>query len=115
MLFLTSKVRLHCDRQHDETCAGELGDLFLTSKVRLHCDGADEGVGGVFVPAFPDLKGQAPLRPCADRQQMDGVGLLFLTSKVRLHCDRYVSCGSQVIATAFPDLKGQAPLRPPRG
>ena len=36
-LFLTSKVRLHCDRQHDETCAGELS-LFLTSKVRLHCD-----------------------------------------------------------------------------
>ena len=36
-LFLTSKVRLHCDiakfvhhTVHD--------DLFLTSKVRLHCD-----------------------------------------------------------------------------
>ena len=43
-LFLTSKVRLHCDL--DLEC-GEfpLDLLFLTSKVRLHCDRA---VGGSF-------------------------------------------------------------------
>ena len=36
-LFLTSKVRLHCDIN---TLAEEGGVnlLFLTSKVRLHCD-----------------------------------------------------------------------------
>ena len=37
--------------------------------------------------AFPDLKGQAPLRP----GQAEGAvreAILFLTSKVRLHCDR---------------------------
>ena len=36
-LFLTSKVRLHCDRYE---LGNFFGDpvLFLTSKVRLHCD-----------------------------------------------------------------------------
>ena len=36
-LFLTSKVRLHCDR---EAVLGVVAVrlLFLTSKVRLHCD-----------------------------------------------------------------------------
>ena len=36
-LFLTSKVRLHCDtREHKEKRIASA--LFLTSKVRLHCD-----------------------------------------------------------------------------
>ncbi len=61
VLFLTSKVRLHCD---DVWLAGmtRLGYLFLTSKVRLHCD-----IGGRF--------------------EWRRDSQLFLTSKVRLHCD----------------------------
>ena len=84
-LFLTSKVRLHCDDSR-EGIAMFLGKLFLTSKVRLHCDSllSDEPV--LFL-------------------------LLFLTSKVRLHCDAlYVKSG--MTFSSFPDLKGQAPLRP---
>ena len=61
LLFLTSKVRLHCGVTLICMGVGEL-ILFLTSKVRLHC-----GSGGspriCETPAtFPDLKGQAPLR-----------------------------------------------------
>ena len=83
---------------------------------------------------FPDLKGQAPLRPRNRRQRGIDSGL-FLTSKVRLHCDlaamHMVSGGSVLFLTSkvrlhcdldfdveelpqpvpFPDLKGQAPLR----
>ena len=60
--------------------------------------------------AFPDLKGQAPLR------QLLGLVLvadapLFLTSKVRLHCDPGEGAARQGLCPAFPDLKGQAPLR----
>ena len=61
-LFLTSKVRLHCDLIIAGLPFGQ-GCLFLTSKVRLHCDGE---VGEHF------------------SEFLDG---LFLTSKVRLHCD----------------------------
>ena len=37
-LFLTSKVRLHCDVQIVSRRGVPLPVLFLTSKVRLHCD-----------------------------------------------------------------------------
>ena len=60
-LFLTSKVRLHCDDFHGETLEPR-EVLFLTSKVRLHCDML--GLRWVRVTV-----------------------VLFLTSKVRLHCD----------------------------
>ena len=61
--------------------------------------------------AFPDLKGQAPLR-LRDRPEELAWACLFLTSKVRLHCGNLPEtvtrrCGHG----AFPDLKGQAPLR----
>ena len=39
-LFLTSKVRLHCDCFRSVECRSTL-ELFLTSKVRLHCDPAE--------------------------------------------------------------------------
>ena len=61
MLFLTSKVRLHCDSKAVWGAVGGIS-LFLTSKVRLHCDQL-----GVL-------------------NTLSGAGL-FLTSKVRLHCD----------------------------
>ena len=74
-LFLTSKVRLHCDQSSHQV--GSLsGDLFLTSKVRLHCD----------VP----LMGPARYR----------IGL-FLTSKVRLHCDNSFLERPTLVAAAF--------------
>ena len=62
-LFLTSKVRLHCDTKiqvPDVTAA----TLFLTSKVRLHCD-------------------------WRTGMRISNGSMLFLTSKVRLHCDTY--------------------------
>ena len=68
-------------------CWLDLPELFLTSKVRLHCDFARPGDGFYGPAAFPDLKGQAPLR--------------------RLCRDGFVRCDD-----SFPDLKGQAPLRP---
>ena len=37
-LFLTSKVRLHCDLAIRGVCPLQALTLFLTSKVRLHCD-----------------------------------------------------------------------------
>ena len=37
--------------------------LFLTSKVRLHCDNdLVNKISGPLKASFPDLKGQAPLR-----------------------------------------------------
>ena len=63
-LFLTSKVRLHCD-ENKITAIDRHLTLFLTSKVRLHCDSV------------------SPLDVAGLLQQP-----LFLTSKVRLHCDR---------------------------
>ena len=84
-LFLTSKVRLHCDIKLLQL-ADKDGKFFLTSKVRLHCDFARPGDGFYGPAAFPDLKGQAPLR--------------------RLCRDGFVRCDD-----SFPDLKGQAPLR----
>ena len=62
--------------------------LFLTSKVRLHCDHKNGSPKkAIATPPFPDLKGQAPLRH--DELLHHGATLsnLFLTSKVRLHCD----------------------------
>ena len=62
--------------------------LFLTSKVRLHCDRAVVSSPSQTrrVP-FPDLKGQAPLRPLYAIGLDGRIHDLFLTSKVRLHCD----------------------------
>ena len=62
------------------------GDLFLTSKVRLHCDRSKKSM--ILTPrsTFPDLKGQAPLRPFVATPSVT-CSQLFLTSKVRLHCD----------------------------
>ena len=62
-LFLTSKVRLHCDPSGIIEHSPRFGQLFLTSKVRLHCDGIIVGHTLSVTSAFPDLKGQAPLRP----------------------------------------------------
>ena len=84
-LFLTSKVRLHCDVRVTVLCS-VLGSLFLTSKVRLHCD----------LTFSPCLKLGA---------------YLFLTSKVRLHCDLTPEAAATIDVDPFPDLKGQAPLR----
>ena len=70
-LFLTSKVRLHCDFTSPEFPG--LGHvLFLTSKVRLHCDGMMVVLDSIWntVP-FPDLKGQTPLRHAIHKS--DGV------------------------------------------
>ena len=62
-LFLTSKVRLHCDVLLITHSHHGRDNLFLTSKVRLHCDRlADAGDGETVIDPFPDLKGQAPLR-----------------------------------------------------
>ena len=87
ILFLTSKVRLHCDG----LCGGSalpLRLLFLTSKVRLHCDRVvGRPVARCQLP-FPDLKGQAPLRQAARQAEW------------------------RPDTEPFPDLKGQAPLRP---
>ena len=110
--------------------------LFLTSKVRLHCDWERIAPSKSPQPPFPDLKGQAPLRQwwwrCGRRRR----AALFLTSKVRLHCDlrsqvnrRFAPTGLFLTSKVrlhcddhrhgrqdrpvgpFPDLKGQAPLR----
>ena len=37
-LFLTSKVRLHCDLLMASLLREHYANLFLTSKVRLYCD-----------------------------------------------------------------------------
>ena len=62
------------------------GTLFLTSKVRLHCDVSSMERSRPGSMAFPDLKGQAPLRLAAKADLQPFIAL-FLTSKVRLHCD----------------------------
>ena len=112
--------------------------LFLTSKVRLHCDKRISLSPQAQANSFPDLKGQAPLRRAEGTGSSYG-GWLFLTSKVRLHCDEGIRGGlvsqEELFLTskvrlhcdevgsvftgstpppAFPDLKGQAPLRRPR-
>ena len=65
-----------------------LVELFLTSKVRLHCDFHTNGRAVRTAASFPDLKGQAPLRQVMDwvLKTLEVIRL-FLTSKVRLHCD----------------------------
>ena len=50
LLFLTSKVRLHCDCSSSRF-ANIPRRLFLTSKVRLHCDYQE----GVFCPQGRDF------------------------------------------------------------
>ena len=89
-------------------------DLFLTSKVRLHCDSPREPPAGSSTAAFPDLKGQAPLRRPDGHQRLGRQGafpdlkgqapLRLLIEQIRQHTE-----------TTFPDLKGQAPLRLPGG
>ena len=61
--------------------------LFLTSKVRLHCDGSEAALAVTASFPFPDLKGQAPLRHMNKQIMFMPNIILFLTSKVRLHCD----------------------------
>ena len=85
-LFLTSKVRLHCDWRVLRDRPEELA-LFLTSKVRLHCDWRTHHEIAIRGLPFPDLKGQAPLRRVDDEPGILVGAALFLTSKVRLHCD----------------------------
>ena len=98
-LFLTSKVRLHCDLSGDGTYSiGAV--LFLTSKVRLHCDQPGDDIGGYESQSFPDLKGQAPLRLAASGDDAV-VGKLFLTSKVRLHCDSRVGTWMPSLSMLF--------------
>ena len=86
-LFLTSKVRLHCDKWSPPLSRRAVQLLFLTSKVRLHCDALTSRRNDGVARPFPDLKGQAPLRPYLHE----------------CYCD---------MPATFPDLKGQAPLRP---
>ena len=112
-LFLTTKVRLHCDRVGFSHSVDPCLDLFLTSKVRLHCDEGGLQLTSLVLGPFPDLKGQAPLRPLRG-QDGHPIYTLFLTSKVRLHCDRIAAQRPERVPSAFPDLKGQAPLRPHR-
>ena len=70
-----------------EDAASVSGGLFLTSKVRLHCDELWEQDQAAYREPFPDLKGQAPLRRGGDSVVCGSRKYLFLTSKVRLHCD----------------------------
>ena len=49
ILFLTSKVRLHCDQLIKEVIGLSSTLLFLTSKVRLHCDKEEGSCFGVVV------------------------------------------------------------------
>ena len=106
LLFLTSKVRLHCDHQQVQHRL-IIGMLFLTSKVRLHCGGRGRGA-----PPFPDLKGQAPLR---QRHAIlkDGRTTPFpdLKGQAPLRLPDDVA-DVHLLGVPFPDLKGQAPLRP---
>ena len=51
--------------------------LFLTSKVRLHCDLPVAGPAVLHRHAFPDLKGQAPLRPQVVREPLTGALIRF--------------------------------------
>ena len=51
-LFLTSKVRLHCDGQGSELLTYAVSQLFLTSKVRLHCDDLAVIIAGSAITAF---------------------------------------------------------------
>ena len=86
-LFLTSKVRLHCDntiRASLKIILGPFPDLKGQAPLRHQLI---ELVTGLTSKAFPDLKGQAPLRRCEVAYFLDFPVYLFLTSKVRLHCD----------------------------
>ena len=77
-------------------------NLFLTSKVRLHCDRVRPEVLSCATQPFPDLKGQAPLRPVAAvAADQETVGTLFLTSKVRLHCDDLTFSAPKSLSVAF--------------
>ena len=91
---------------------GVVAPLFLTSKVRLHCDELWEQDQAAYREPFPDLKGQAPLRRAFSSSKQARHCHLFLTSKVRLHCDKALWWAVLRAYFPFPDLKGQAPLRP---
>ena len=54
-----------------------------------------------FEASFPDLKGQAPLRPEICEWSASVVPELFLTSKVRLHCDTKKAALPTDASTAF--------------
>ena len=87
-LFLTSKVRLHCDLLMASLFREHYANLFLTSKVRLHCDHGGttppvERAGGLFLTSKVRLHCDI-LKGCPSPHPMI---CLFLTSKVRLHCD----------------------------
>ena len=64
-------------------------------------------VGG----AFPDLKGQAPLRLKYPAQQMSSHRQPFPDLKGQAPLRRAGGLRVSEPAAAFPDLKGQAPLR----
>ena len=84
-LFLTSKVRLHCDVVTGGTPRSGWSGLFLTSKVRLHCDGIPGSLTlgiELFLTSKVRLHCDQALAVAAGKQRA-----LFLTSKVRLHCD----------------------------
>ena len=85
-LFLTSKVRLHCDQWAPPPGGEPWCCLFLTSKVRLHCD----IVGKYQLPTDNTLFLTSKVRlhcDYLDPPYLPATRRLFLTSKVRLHCD----------------------------
>ena len=87
LLFLTSKVRLHCDQVWVLNLI-DFTALFLTSKVRLHCDGGAAEMSVQVMKLFLTSKVRlhCDLRTLPPHPQHRSQ--LFLTSKVRLHCDR---------------------------
>ena len=109
-LFLTSKVRLHCDRDLLSDVRS-IKALFLTSKARLHCDHGVESSYRASHGLFLTSKARLHCDHGVESSYRASHGL-FLTSKVRLHCDRH-SPGGRTMSDEppFPDLKGQAPLR----
>ena len=109
-LFLTSKVRLHCDLVLPfamANCAIPFPDLKGQAPLRLHVHIRD---GAVLHP-FPDLKGQAPLRPGGSRRRCMRRRGPFPDLKGQAPL-RQIKNNTRFAATQpFPDLKGQAPLR----
>ena len=88
--------------------------LFLTSKVRLHCDKTRTGLFNTYIDPFPDLKGQAPLPRLGDRHpHARRHPFPDLKGQAPLRPARRPPPPAK--PSAFPDLKGQAPLqRSPR-
>ena len=86
--------------------------LFLTSKVRLHCDARTCCVRDVAAAPFPDLKGQAPLRLGFLLVRPDAQ-MPFPDLKGQAPLRHASPSGATATDRPFPDLKGQAPLRRP--